>query len=139
MQITDLIPQRAPFLFLDDIIETEKDRLISRFTFREDLDFFKGHFPSNPIVPGVILNEACFQSAAALISLQSEGESSDLAVVSRIQNAKFKQIVRPGETILIETQISEQLGNAAYFKSIVKNAENKKVLTIEFACTLVKE
>jgi 3-hydroxymyristoyl/3-hydroxydecanoyl-(acyl carrier protein) dehydratase len=60
-------------------------------------------------------------------------------VVSRIQSAKFKTIVRPNEKIKTKTIITEQISNAAFFKSIVTNEQNKKVLIIEFACTLVSQ
>lgn len=140
MNIKDIIPQRKPFLFIDKIIEHDSQNLKAEFTFHEDLDFFKGHFPNNPIVPGVILNEACFQSAAALIgATKVQSAKKDLAVVSRIQSAKFKQMVRPNETIIIDTTLVEMIDQAAYFKSIIRNQEKQKVLIIEFACTLIKE
>lgn len=139
MNIKDLIPQREPFLFIDKIIDMTDANITVEYTFNSSLDFFKGHFPANPVVPGVILNEHCFQSGAALIaSKSSEGIGNKLAVVSRITNAKFKNIVRPNEKITTTTELVETLANAAYFKSTVK-MDHKKVLTIEFACTLVEE
>lgn len=140
MDIKELIPQREPFLFINKIIDLSDDSIVTSMLFHEDLDFFKGHFPNNPIVPGVILNEHCFQSGAALISSKSNGDfTNKLAVVSRINSAKFKNIVKLGEVVTTSTTITDQLDNAAYFKSITKNAEGKKVLIIEFACTLVEE
>lgn len=140
MNITDLIPQREPFLFIDEINDLTENTIHVNYTFQENQEFFRGHFPDNPIVPGVLLSEHCFQSGAALIASQSkEGITNKLAVVSRIQSAKFKNIVRPKDKINTKTTITEILGNAAYFKSIVSNEDNKKVLVIEFACTLVEE
>jgi 3-hydroxyacyl-[acyl-carrier-protein] dehydratase len=140
MDIKELIPQREPFLFIANIVEINKDHIIVDHIFKEDLDVFKGHFPGDPIVPGVLLSEHCFQSGAALISSQSsDGIGNNLAVVSRIQSAKFKTIVRPNEKIKTKTIITEQISNAAFFKSIVTNEQNKKVLIIEFACTLVSQ
>ena len=63
----------------------------------------------------------------------------NLAVVSRIQSAKFKKMVIADETIQTKTSLIEEMGNAAYFKSIVTNSDDQKVLIIEFACTLVVE
>ena len=138
--IKELIPQRDPFLFVTSFERNSDDSLTTSFTFKESQEFFQGHFPGNPIVPGVILSEHCFQSAAALIALTSEGsKDNSLAVLSRIQSAKFKSIVRPGETITTSTVCTEKLGPAAYFKSIVQNQQNKKVLIIEFSCTLIEE
>lgn len=139
MDIKKLIPQREPFLFLDEILDLTKEKIIVTKTFKDDEYFFQGHFPGNPIVPGVILCEHCFQSGAALISAASDEGLTQLAVVSRIQSAKFKSIVRPNDKITTETTMTEQIDNAAFFKSIVKNEANKKVLILEFACTLVDE
>ena len=140
MNIQDLIPQRAPFLFIDNIQDITKERVITDITFNPEMDFFKGHFPGNPIVPGVILSEHCFQSGAALISAQSEGDfKSKLAVVSRVNSAKFKNLVKPNDKITTETTLTEMINNAAFLKSVVKNEAGKKVLIIEFACTLVEE
>lgn len=137
--IRELIPQRDPFLFVADHYEVYENEIKTSFTFSKELDFFKGHFPSNPIVPGVILSEHCFQSAAALMGYKAKDGLKNLAVVSRIQSAKFKKMVIADETIQTKTSLIEEMGNAAYFKSIVTNSDDQKVLIIEFACTLVVE
>lgn len=137
--ITDYIPQRKPFLFVDDQFEVLDKEIKTTYNFSSDHDFFKGHFPGDPIVPGVILSEHCFQSAAALMGHRSGEGIKSLAVVSRIQSAKFKNIVRANQVVNTTTTLTEELGAAAYFKSVVTNEENKKVLIIEFACTLVSE
>lgn len=139
MDPKEFIPQREPFLFIDEISDLSESSIVCRKSFPESLDFFKGHFPNNPIVPGVILNEACFQSAAALIGAnQKDNTKTQLAVVSRIQNAKFKNMVKPNDTITIETKLEELLLPAAIFKSSIKNQDNLKIATIGFTCTLVE-
>lgn len=139
MDIKELIPQRDPFLFIDEITSIEDQSIVVTKTYKEDLDFFKGHFPGNPIVPGVILTEHCFQSGAALISSKStEGINGRLAVVTRIQSAKFKNLVKPNEKITTETKILEELGGTAFFRSVSQNEAGKKVLMLDFACTLVE-
>ena len=135
MQITEFIPQREPFLFVENEFEILDNSIKTYYTFSKNNDFFQGHFPEQPVVPGVILCEHCFQSAAALIGTQ--GKTSGLAVVSRIQTAKFKNMVSIDEKINTQTILLERIENAAYFKSVVKNEDQKKVLLIEFACTLV--
>lgn len=139
MNIKELIPQREPFLFIDEINSIVDDKITVTMTFKDDLDFFKGHFPGNPIVPGVILTEHCFQSGAALISSKSnDGINDRLAVVTRIQSAKFKNLVKPNEKITTETKIIEEMGGTAFFRSVSVNDTGKKVLLLDFACTLVE-
>lgn len=138
MEIKDLVPQRDPFLFIDKVLDLQEDKIIVQKVFAPDLDFFKGHFPGNPIVPGVILTEHCFQSGAALVSATGKGDTkSKLAVVTRIQSAKFKNLVKPIDEITTETKLIEMMGSTAFFRSVSKNQNNEKVILLEFACTLV--
>lgn len=131
--VTDLIPQRPPFLFVDKIID-RSDRVIkTSFQVTGDEDFFKGHFPGNPIMPGVLLQEALFQSGAALMAGMS---GSGLGVVTRVQNAKFKNMVRPGDLLEMEVELTESISNAHYMKGTSKVA-GKTVLVIEFAVASV--
>ncbi len=130
--IKELIPQREPFLFVDEVIERSEGKIETRRTFRADEDFFKGHFPGNPIVPGVILQEAMFQSGALLMA---SGESKGLGVVSRVNGAKFKTMVRPGDTLHMQVELVDQAANAYYFKGKAM-VEGKVALAIEFACAL---
>lgn len=131
-EIKNLIPQREPFLFVDEVTARDEKKIETRRTFRAEEDFFKGHFPGNPIVPGVILQEAMFQSGALLMA---GGEAQGLGVVSRVNGAKFKTMVRPGDTLCMEVELVDQAANAYYFKG--KASVNGKVaLAIEFACAL---
>jgi len=130
-QIEELIPQRKPFLFVDKVLSFDGTTIQTEFVMHENLDFFKGHFPGNPIVPGVILQEALFQTGAAFMSLQNK-EGGGLGVVTRVQNAKFKNMVRPNEKIEMQVELLEALGNASFMKGVTKVA-GKTVLVIEFA------
>tara|TARA_Y100000591_G_scaffold145445_1_gene124916 strand:+ start:364 stop:819 length:456 start_codon:yes stop_codon:yes gene_type:complete len=96
-QIKELIPHREPFLYLDslvDIIKLKKATGIKIFT--EDEDFFKGHFPRNPVVPGVILVEMMAQTAAALIAYSLRSETFDKIVyLMNVESSKFRNPVFP--------------------------------------------
>lgn len=127
--ITDLIPQRPPFLFVDKVVERSEKNIKTVFNVTGDEDFFKGHFPGNPIMPGVLLQEALFQSGAALMAGMAGG---GLGVVTRVQNAKFKNMVRPGDVLDMEVELTESISNAHYMKGTTKVA-GKTVLVIEFA------
>ena len=127
--ITDLIPQRPPFLFVDKIIERSEKTITTTLKLSGDEDFFKGHFPGNPVMPGVLLQEALFQSGAALMAGM---EGGGLGVVTRVQNAKFKSMVRPGDEMVMTVELTESLANAHYMKGTTK-VDGKTVLVIEFA------
>jgi 3-hydroxyacyl-[acyl-carrier-protein] dehydratase len=127
--IKTLIPQRPPFLFVDKITNLEDKKIQTSLTITGDEDFFKGHFPGNPIMPGVLLQEAIFQSGAALMAGMA---GTGLGVVTRVQNAKFKSMVRPGDTIEMEVELTDTISNASYMKGTSK-VNGKTVLVIEFA------
>ena len=131
--ITELIPQRPPFLFVDKIINRTDKTITTSLKLTGEEDFFKGHFPGNPIMPGVLLQEALFQSGAALMAGMSGG---GLGVVTRVQNAKFKNMVRPGDELEMEVTLNESISNAHYMKGTTKVA-GKTVLVIEFAVASV--
>ena len=131
--ITELIPQRPPFLFVDKIINRTEKTITTTLKLTGDEDFFKGHFPGNPIMPGVLLQEALFQSGAALMAGMSGG---GLGVVTRVQNAKFKNMVKPGDELEMEVTLNESISNAHYMKGTTKVA-GKVVLVIEFAVASV--
>ena len=131
--ITELIPQRPPFLFVDQIVDRSDKMIKTIFKVTGNEDFFKGHFPGNPIMPGVLLQEALFQTGAALMaSMVAGSEGGGLGVVTRVQNAKFKNMVRPGDTLEMEVELTESLANAHYMKGTTK-VLGKTVLVIEFA------
>ncbi|MEA9358080.1 3-hydroxyacyl-ACP dehydratase FabZ [Bacteriovorax sp. PP10] len=131
--ILDLIPQRPPFLFVDKVVDRTENSIKTTLKVTGQEDFFKGHFPGNPIMPGVLLQEALFQSGAALMAGRAGG---GLGVVTRVQNAKFKNMVRPGDVLEMEVQLTESISNAHYMKGTTK-VDGKTVLVIEFAVASV--
>jgi 3-hydroxyacyl-[acyl-carrier-protein] dehydratase len=131
--ILDLIPQRPPFLFVDKVVDRTENSIKTTLKVTGQEDFFKGHFPGNPIMPGVLLQEALFQSGAALMAGRAGG---GLGVVTRVQNAKFKNMVRPGDELEMEVQLTESISNAHYMKGTTK-VDGKTVLVIEFAVASV--
>jgi 3-hydroxyacyl-[acyl-carrier-protein] dehydratase len=132
-EILGRIPQRPPFLFVEKIIEESENKIITSLRLTGEEEFFKGHFPGNPIMPGVLLQEALFQTGALLMSRKA---GNGLGVVTRVQNAKFKNMVRPLDEIVMEVELVEQISNASYMKG--KTSVNGKiVLSIEFAVASV--
>ena len=128
------IPHRAPFLFIDEIIERSDDRIVCRKTFRDDEFFYQGHYPHFPITPGVLLCEAAMQAGALLLAGRF-GDKSGVPVATRMNDVRFKRVVRPGETIDIEVELIERLAEAYFLKAKISCAKRVAV-RLEFACTL---
>lgn len=131
--ITDLIPQRPPFLFIDTLVEKGEKHIHTQLHLSGEEDFFKGHFPGNPIMPGVLMCEACFQTAAALLN---NGEDSGLGVVTKIEQTKFKTMAKPGDTLDIKVETLEQIGNANYMKANIQ-VNNKTIMQTKFTVASV--
>lgn len=138
--IYQAIPHRPPFLFIDEILELREDGATTQKHIKPDESFFEGHYPGNPIMPGVLLCEAVFQTGAVWLMKKwgNEGISAEnkTPVLSRIKEAKFKNRVDPGDTLTIDASMKEQLGNFMFMKGSIRKA-GKLVLTIEFALALV--
>jgi 3-hydroxyacyl-[acyl-carrier-protein] dehydratase len=139
-EILKTIPHRPPFLFIDRIIEVTDDGAVTERTMREDEPHFEGHYPGNPLMPGVLLCEAVFQTAAVYMmkrfSSEVETEGSKTPVLARIQEAKFKQMVRPGDTVRIETTFKETLGKFHFMRGKVL-LNGKPAMTVQFALALL--
>ena len=99
---TRILPHRPPFLFIDRVVEIDGQQVTAVRTFRDDEDFFRGHFPGNPIVPGVLLLEAMAQAVAYLAMRQNPGAEVYLTGVDR---ARFRKPVRPGDEVVLSARI----------------------------------
>tara|TARA_B100001123_G_scaffold424443_1_gene535950 strand:+ start:1275 stop:1727 length:453 start_codon:yes stop_codon:yes gene_type:complete len=135
------IPHRPPFLFVDKVLEMRDDGATTQFTVREDLDFFAGHYPGNPIMPGVIICEAVFQSAAVfLLEKYSKdyNKKKVTPVLGRILNARFREIVKPGNVLTIDVSIKEKVGMFFMCRGVAKNGD-KRSLNIEYTLALKTE
>lgn len=106
----DLLPHREPFLLVDEIIELVPGELArARWTLREDLDFFRGHFPGNPITPGVLIVESLAQTAG-LAAMSLPENAGRLALFAGIEKVRFRRPVRPGETLELSMRMTRQRG-----------------------------
>ncbi len=133
-KIKELIPHREPFLFVKDIIDQTESSIITSTLFSSEMDVFKGHFPGNPIVPGVLLCEAVFQSGALLMG----NSGNQTPIVTRIQNTKFKNMLKPNEQAKISVEITESLGHAFHLKGKITK-DDTTILTISFSCALIEK
>ncbi len=134
-EIERLIPHRDPFLWIDEVLEVGATRIAARKVVDPTLDLFRGHYPGQPVLPGVLLCEAAMQAGALLVATQTDPlPPGQVPVATRINNVKFKQMVRPGDTLDIEVDLTERLANTFFFTGRIKVA-GKTAASMEFACT----
>lgn len=138
-EILDAIPHRDPFLLVDEIVERTDTRIVGVKTFSGKEWFFAGHYPDFPLVPGVLLCEAAMQCGAILLSKLlcsplPKGEGTKVPVATRMNDVRFKRMVRPGERITMEVQLTERLADAFFLKAKV-TVDGQVAVRFEFACT----
>lgn len=101
------LPHAAPFRFVDEILELDDAHIVAAYRFRADADFYRGHFPGNPITPGVLLLEAMAQAGVAALAIHllakecSAEELARLVTVFTDASVEFSGFVEPGERVLI--------------------------------------
>jgi 3-hydroxyacyl-[acyl-carrier-protein] dehydratase len=136
-RVTDLIPHRPPFLFVDEIVSHDGDGLVARRTWRADEDFFQGHYPGSPITPGVLLCEAVFQAAACFMALKAQAAGGKpgegVPLIAKISDVRFRSPVYPGNTITLEVKQKDAMGGFTMLSGSVKKSDGTRVLNVDFS------
>jgi len=136
------IPHRAPFLFVDRVLERGVDAIVTEWDVAHDLAAFRGHYPGNPVLPGVLVSEFAFQSAAILFaerdatSKPPRVDDRAVPVLTKIEDARFKKIVRPGDVLRADVETLERVGPARYMKAAI-TCGGATVLKLRFTVALV--
>ena len=139
----EYLPHRYPFLLIDRVLsvelgEVKKAIAIKNVTMNEP--FFTGHFPGNPVMPGVLIIEAMAQAAGMLAHLaaETEGKKGELYYLVKVDNARFSKVVSPGDTLTLEvTQKRIMRGMGQY--SCEAFVDGTRVSSCELLCAGRKE
>jgi 3-hydroxyacyl-[acyl-carrier-protein] dehydratase len=118
-QIKNLLPHRYPFLLVDKILEIEKDkRIVGIKNVSINENFFQGHFPDEPIMPGVLIVEAMAQTAAVLVlqGTTAEQRQAKVLVLGAIKDFRFQKPVRPGDQLRFEVELLKFSGKIAVIR-----------------------
>jgi len=139
-EIKNYLPHRYPFLLIDRIIAFEKNKnltALKNVTYNEP--FFLGHFPAKPIMPGVLIVEAMAQSSAILgkLSMEEQPEEGSLYYLVGIDKARFRQIVVPGDQLMLTVDFLTVRRNIWKFSATAR-VEDKTVASAEFLTTVVE-
>lgn len=126
-EIKEIIPHRDPFLFLDEVVElVPGERVVAVKEVRAEEPHFAGHFPGQPIMPGVLMVEALAQ-AGAVAALSLPENRGKLALFAGIDGVKFKRMVTPGDTLRLEVQMTRMRGS-------IGRGEGQVLVDGELAC-----
>ena len=133
-QIMEILPHRNPFLLIDTIEElVPGEKAVAKKNVTMNEPYFMGHFPGNPVMPGVLIIEALAQTGAVAILCQDEWKGKT-AYFAGINNAKFKQKVEPGDTLELTTEIIKVKGPIGVGKAVAKvNGKTACMAELTFA------
>ena len=138
-QIKNIIPHRPPFLFLDKILEISKDHIIGLKNVTMNEEFFNGHFPGKPIMPGVLQIEAMAQAGGVLILNTVPDPKNYLTFFAKIDNAKFKTPVVPGDTLIFKCQLLSPLRRGICHMKAQAFVDGKLTTEAELMAKIIKK
>lgn len=128
-----ILPHREPMLLVDEAEKIEEKKSIGSYTVRGDEFFLQGHFPGNPVVPGVILCEMASQSSSVVLADKVAGKTT---LFAGMNNVKFKSPVHIGDTVVFECELERSIASFYFIKAVGK-VGGKIAFTGEFSFCLV--
>lgn len=138
--IEAVLPHRPPFLFIDEIVDLTETTILARSHVRAEEPHFRGHYPGRPVMPGVLLCETVLQAGAYLMAMKLglDAATRGVPVVSRMNEVKFKRMVKPGDLLDVYATLERSFMGAHFMNGRIRCAD-KLILTLDFAVTLAQE
>ncbi len=134
-EIKRILPHREPMLLVDQACTRNDDTAVGQYTVRGDEWFLQGHFPGNPVVPGVVLCEIMAQTTSVLLAEKAKGCTP---YFTGLDHVKFREKVRPGDTLMIESRILKNKG-PFYFAEGKGSVNGKICVSAEFSFALIAQ
>ncbi len=137
--IRELLPHRHPFLLIDRVVELEPGkRVLCYKNVSGNEHFFQGHFPDRPVMPGVLVIEALAQAGGVLTQLtHGGGIEGRLSYLVKVDNAKFSNMVVPGDRLDLEVEIKREIRNMTMYAGVA-SVDGKQVACAEILCAEVR-
>jgi UDP-3-O-[3-hydroxymyristoyl] N-acetylglucosamine deacetylase/3-hydroxyacyl-[acyl-carrier-protein] dehydratase len=136
--IMKILPHREPFLLIDKILELSPTHIVGLKNVSANEDFFRGHFPGNPVMPGVLLVEAMAQTGGVLVLKTVPDPENYLTYFLKIENARFKNKVLPGDTVIFVLHLLEPIRRGLCHMRGVAYVNDKAVMEADMMAQIIK-
>ena len=138
--VKKLLPHREPFLFIDEVLEVDEKSIVAKWFVSPDEDFFKGHFPDFPIMPGVLVLEAMAQSTGVLGShiMKQTANKNSVYLLCGIEKTRFRKKVLPGDTLIFKSELITPIRRGIAHMQSYGYANGKLVVEAELMAKISK-
>jgi 3-hydroxyacyl-[acyl-carrier-protein] dehydratase len=119
-EIMKHLPHRYPFLLVDRILELGENRVVGLKNVTINEPFFQGHFPGEPVMPGVLVLESMGQVAGMMIATRPGTEEGQLLILTSMEDVKFRRPVRPGDQLITEAVMMKLRGRMGKVKAVAR-------------------
>ncbi|MBM80562.1 MAG: beta-hydroxyacyl-ACP dehydratase [Planctomycetaceae bacterium] len=133
-QYLNLIPNRPPYLWVDDVVDIDDHNIHTRKFIDPKLDLFSGHYPDFPVFPAALHCECAFQASAIRVAHLGVSTGEKVPVVTRADRLKFKRMVRPGDVLDVHVRLQDRVIDVFFLKARIL-CDGETATTLDFVTT----